>query len=157
MGESRMAIIILTHSQLPTQNIRQVHFLSAERTIISASAVTRCQELSCRNDQALLFKKGLVWYWPEQLLWGAGIAQRLERRSRDGKVAGSNPGRRGRWNFFSGVNFLCWLLFWYPFLPSVTAVARKRSRSFRQKCRWQVTAVHACILRKRSEFGYTRE
>ena len=28
MGESRMAIIILTHSQLPTQNIRQIWFLS---------------------------------------------------------------------------------------------------------------------------------
>ena len=28
-----------------------------------------------------------------------------------------------------------------------TAVARKRSRSFCQKCRWQVTAKHACTLR----------
>ena len=31
--------------------------------------------------------------------------------------------------------------------PRVTAVARKRSRSFCQKCRWQVAAKHACILR----------
>ena len=30
-------------------------------------------------------------------------------------------------------------LFRYPFHPRVTAVARKRSRSFCQKCRWQVT------------------
>ena len=30
----------------------------------------------------------------------------------------------------------------------VTAVARKRSRSFCQKCRWQVTAKHAYTLRK---------
>ena len=31
--------------------------------------------------------------------------------------------------------------------PCVTAVARKRSRSFCQKCRWQVTAKHAYTLR----------
>ena len=37
--------------------------------------------------------------------------------------------------------------FWYPFHPRVTAVARKRSRSFWQKCRWQVTAKHAYTLR----------
>ena len=35
----------------------------------------------------------------------------------------------------------------YPFHPSVTAVARKRSRSFCQTCRWQVTAKHAYTLR----------
>ena len=38
------------------------------------------------------------------------------------------------------------LLFWYPFHPPVTAVAHKRSRSFCQKCRWQVTAKHAYTL-----------
>ena len=48
--------------------------------------------------------------------------------------------------FFSRVDFLCWLLFRYPFHPRVTAVARKRSRSFCQKCRWQVTAKHAYTL-----------
>ena len=47
----------------------------------------------------------------------------------------------------SRVNFLCWLLFRYPFHPRVTAVARKRSRSSCQKCRWQVTAKHAYTLR----------
>ena len=31
----------------------------------------------------------------------------------------------------------------YPFHPRVTAVARKISRSFCQRCRWQVTAKHA--------------
>ena len=30
-----------------------------------------------------------------------------------------------------------------PFHPRVTAVARKRPRSFCQKCRWQVTPKHA--------------
>ena len=46
------------------------------------------------------------------------------------------------WFFFSRVNFLCWLLFGYPFHPYVTAVAHKRSRLFCQKCRWQITAKH---------------
>ena len=49
--------------------------------------------------------------------------------------------------FFSRVNFLCWFLFRYPFHPRVTAVTRKRSRSFCQKCRWQVTAKEASTLR----------
>ena len=80
------------------------------------------------------------------LIAGAGIAQWLERRTRDRKVAGSNPCWSGGKIFFSRVNFLCWLLFRYPFHPRVTAVARKRPRSFCQKRRWQVTAKHAYTL-----------
>ena len=80
-------------------------------------------------------------------VWGAGIAQWLEHRTRDWKVAGSNPCWNGGRIFFSRVDFLCWLLFRYPFHPPVTAVARKKSRSFCQKCRWQVTAKHAYTLR----------
>ena len=78
---------------------------------------------------------------------GAGIAQWLEHRTRDWKVAGSNPCWNGGRIFFSRVNFLCWLLFRYLFHPCVTTVARKKSRSFCQKCRWQVTAKHAYTLR----------
>ena len=78
---------------------------------------------------------------------GAGIAHWLERRTRDWKVAGSNPCWNGGRIFFSRVDFLCWLLFRYPFHPRVTTVARKKSRSFCQKCRWQVTAKHAYTLR----------
>ena len=33
-----------------------------------------------------------------------------------------------------------------PFHPLVTAVARKRPRSFYQKCRWQVTPKHSCTF-----------
>ena len=72
-----------------------------------------------------------------------GIAQWLECWTHDWKVAGSNPFRSGGRIFFSRVNFLCWLLFRYPFHPRVTAVACKRSC---QKCRWQVTAKHAYTL-----------
>jgi len=77
----------------------------------------------------------------------AGIAQLLERRTRDSKVAGSNPCWSGGRIFFSRVDFLCLLLFRYPFHPRVTAVARKRSWSLCQKCRWQVTAKQAFTLR----------
>ena len=38
---------------------------------------------------------------------GVDIAQLVERRSRDRKVAGLVPGRRGGSIFFSRVNFLC--------------------------------------------------
>ena len=77
---------------------------------------------------------------------GAGIAQWLECRTHDWKVAGLNPCRSGGRIFFSSVNFLCQLLFRYPFHPCVTAVAHKRSQSCCQKCRWQVTAKHTCTL-----------
>ena len=82
-----------------------------------------------------------LYYFP------AGIAQWLERRTRDQKVAGSNPCWSGGRIFFSRANFLCWLLFRYPFHLRVTAVARKRSQSFCQKRRWQVTSKHAYTLR----------
>ena len=80
------------------------------------------------------------------VLGGAGIAQWLEHRTLDWKVAGSNPCWNGGRIFFSRVDFLCWLLFRYPFHPRVTTVARKKSRSFCQKCKWQVTAKHAYTL-----------
>ena len=83
---------------------------------------------------------------------GAGIAQWLEHRTPDWKVAGSNPCWNGGRIFFSRVDFLCWLLFRYPFHPRVTTVARKKSRSFCQKW-WQVTAKHAYTLRIEPCFG----
>ena len=67
---------------------------------------------------------------------------------RDRKVSGSNPGRSGGRILFSMVNFLCWLLFRYLLPQSyATTVARKRFRSFCQRCRWQVTAKHECTPR----------
>ena len=71
--------------------------------------------------------------------------KRKERKKE--KKRKKNPCWSGGIIFFSRVDFLCWLLFRYPFYPRVTAVARKRSRSFCQKCRWQVTAKHANTLR----------
>ena len=43
--------------------------------------------------------------------WGAGIDCWLERRTRDRKIASSNPGRNGGRIVFSRVNLVCWLLF----------------------------------------------
>ena len=62
------------------------------------------------------------------------IAFWLERRTRDRKVANSNPGRSGGRIFFSSQ--LCVLtLIRCSFHPRVTAVARIKPRSFCQKCR----------------------
>ena len=81
------------------------------------------------------------------LLAGAGIAQWLECRTRDWKVASSNPRRGGGRIFFSRVRLSVLTLISVPVPPRVTAVARKRSRPFCQKRRWQVTAKHAYTLR----------
>ena len=90
-------------------------------------------------------------YRPISLLsGGAGIAQWLEHRTRDWKVAGSNPCWNGGRIFFSRVDFLCWLLFRYPFHPRVTTVARKKSRSFCQKCRWQAKHATPYVLNRAS-------
>ena len=92
----------------------------------------------------LCYSKGTLL--PFSKTSGAGIAQWVEaglatERSRVRIPAGAAG------FFFSRVDFLCWLLFRYPFHPSVTAVARKRPRSICQKRRWQVTAKHAYTLR----------
>ena len=81
--------------------------------------------------------------------WWAGIAQWLERRTRDRKVSCSSPGRNGGRNFFSRVSFLCWLLYRCSVHPRVTLVAHIKSQSFCQKNRWQVTAKQICSLRMR--------
>ena len=76
------------------------------------------------------FTKGGVVRAPDSWLKGRGFESR-------GRIFFSNP----------RVDFPCWLLFRYPFHPRVTTVARKKSRSFCQKCRCQVTAKHAYTLR----------
>ena len=120
-----------------------------------------CGKGVCTEDEINLPPKNQLYRCMDANLWtgrnnnnhnhceaqGAGMAQWIERRTRDRKVAGSNPCRSGGRIFYSRVSFLCWLLFRYPFHPRVTAVARKTPRSFCQKCRWQVTAKHAYTLR----------
>ena len=49
----------------------------------------------------------------------------VEWWTHDQKVLGSSPERRKGSIFFSKVNFLWWILFWYPIHSCVTAVACK--------------------------------
>ena len=75
----------------------------------------------------VLLAADVVVHAYHNMMEGARIAQWLERRTRDQKVLGLSPGRSGGRFFFSGVNFLCWLLFRYPFHSGIAAVARKRN------------------------------
>ena len=94
------------------------------------------------HGMAASVRKQHTWH-----IWGAGIAQwlepwtymgpRLEHRTCDRKVPGSSPHRSGWRIIFSSVNFCT--DYYYGF-RSTPAVARKRSRSFCEKSRWQVTA-----------------
>ena len=86
-----------------------------------------------------------------------GMASKVDSRGGDSSVVrapdswskghGFESLQERRENFLLQGHFLCWLLFRYLFHPRVTTVARKRSRSFCQKCRWQVTAKHIYTLR----------
>ena len=69
-----------------------------------------CLSFSCAC--ALQKKKKNETKLTENMLQIAlSIACWLECRTRDRKVASSNPGRSGGRIFFSRVNFVCWLLF----------------------------------------------
>ena len=77
----------------------------------------------------------------------AGIAQWLEHRAYDRKVAGSNPCTEEQWEKFLLQGQSCVLT-----LISPVSVPPPCYRSGTQKtpvilCRWQVTAKHACTLR----------
>ena len=66
------------------------------------------QKLICLSDIDKGSVPGFNHHYHHLLLHrGAGIAQWLERRTRDRKVAGSNPCWSGGRIFFSRVNFLC--------------------------------------------------
>ena len=87
---------------------------------------------------AAVFSNGLLGEW------GSSVVRVPDY---DQMVAGSNPCRSSGSIFFSRVTFLCWLISVSVPPTCVTAVACKRPRWFCQKCRWQVTAKHACTLR----------
>ena len=106
---------------------------------------------TCGTDRCYLRQKfwHQVWHYSYcacERSRGTEIAQWLEHWTCGWKVTGLNPCRSGGRIFFSRVDFLCWLIFRYLFHPRVTAVARKISQSFCQKCRWQVTAKHTYTL-----------
>ena len=70
-----------------------IHILKTPETIMSSTSSKHLKQ-SCH---------------PHPQTHRAGIAQWLERRTRDWKVPGSNPCRSGGRIFFSRVDFLCWL------------------------------------------------
>ena len=86
---------------------------------------------------------------------GAGIAWCLELRTRDRKVASSNPGRSGGRIFFSRVNCVCRLFIPCPLHPRDTAAARKRLRSFCQNAGGRLHLNTHSPLTQRSRSGLT--
>ena len=105
-----------------------------------------------RRQQLVFWGTVFVTSFPtivERARFKAGIAQWLQRRTRDRKVPGSSPGRSGGGFFSPGSTFCADSYFDIRSMlhPRVTAVARKRTRPFCQKCRWQVIPKRACILR----------
>ena len=71
-----------------------------------------CKKSQTQSATVPLFGHTQILYsahWQKWVVMGAGIAQWLEHRTRDWKVAGSNPCWNGGRIFFSRVDFLCWL------------------------------------------------
>ena len=78
---------------------------------------------------------------------GAWIACWLERGTRDRKVGEFEPRQEQRKNFLPQSQLCVLALIRRAFHPLVfNGVARKRPRSFCQKCRWQVTPKQAYTL-----------
>ena len=66
-----------------------------------------------------------------------------ERRTRDRKVASSNPGRSSGRIFFSRLNFVCWLSFGVRSTPVLPQWHVKDPGNSAKKSRWQVPPKHA--------------
>ena len=49
---------------------------------------------------------------------------------------------------FSGVNFQCWLLFWYPFHPRVTASSKRSRSSHSAEVEHSLTCLCASLFNK---------
>ena len=116
---------------------------------VSKWAVSHNLDLSIEHCQSILWASG----WSTGIV-GVGIAQWLEHRTRDWKLGVRIPATPAGEFSSPGSTFCADSYFGIcstpppppPPPPRVTAVAHKRSRSFCQKCRWQVTAKHAYTL-----------
>ena len=67
----------------------------------------------------------------------------VERRTRDRKVASSNPGRSGWRIFLSRVNFVWWFLFGVHSTLLLPQWNVKDPGHSAKKCKWQVIPKHA--------------
>ena len=124
-----------------------MHFWQNDRDLLCATAVTRGQNRYPNKSQhrKLTLNKKI----PPPLLPGLEPAILQSRVPRSTTKPSPLPGVYQMidcWSAFAKSCLMNWnyILFRYPFHPGVTAVALKRSNSFCQKCRWQVTAKHAC-------------
>ena len=80
------------------------------------------------------------------ILHGAGIAQWLQRRTRDWKVPGSNPRRSGGTIFFPRVNFLC-SYFGIRSTPVLPQLHVKDSGHSAKSAGGRLQLKHACTFR----------
>ena len=98
--------LYLHHGSITTMRWKMMVKLILILMIKSENAVPTTT-VACATTLRVMDIKGialLLWYL-------AGIACCQERRTRDYKVASSNPSRSGGRIFFSKANFVCWLLF----------------------------------------------
>ena len=104
-----------------------------------------CHQPSAISDSIRVVE--MFCFWSHYYLLGSGDISAVRAPDSWSKGRGFEPLQERQENFLLQGPLLCWLLFRYPFHPRVTAVARKRSQSFCQRRRWQVTAKHAYTLR----------
>ena len=126
------------------------HFLANRRRLQTLQEEVLMLGISSSNDWCTPHIIYIIWLqWLSDVSQhphvGAGIAQWLERWTRDCKVAGSNPCRSGGRIFFSMFNFLCWLIFRYLFHPCATAVALKDPS---HSAKSASDMVHGCMVYK---------
>ena len=128
------------HLRIECESVWALTFLSSALFHLCSCTALRGQVVRCSNVAS-----PVVLCVQTYGAIGEGIAQWLERQTRDRKVPGSSPSRSGGRILFSRVSFLCWLIL-VSVPPHVTAVACKRSWSFCQKCRLQVNThtPHLC-------------
>ena len=134
------------HGEWSTHSSRQNYVLQLLRmcvysTCIAAAVATACVYSTCIAAAAAHVCAYTVC---KNLGFSSSTAALVHVvGSRDSAVVEHQIGwitsRSGGRIYFSRVNFLCSLLFRCLFHSCVTAV-HKRSQSFCQKCRWQVTA-----------------
>ena len=109
------------------------HYKTNSKHWFTTGAGKQCSVCTKHTLQALVYGGGdsSVVRAPDSWLKGRGFKSLLERRE----------------NFLLQGRLSVLTLISVSVPPPVTTVARKKSRSFCQKCRWQVTAKHAYTLR----------
>ena len=123
------ALVVLKWDKVKASKRLMLNRSCSQASISSARLIFLCTMenftggfCACAAASRFWTNNKVTWFWTNNKVtwfwrWGMGIAQWLERRTRDWKVVGSNPCRSGGRIFFSRVDYLCWLLLRYPFHP----------------------------------------